>query len=561
MGVILGSTDGQTMKPDFGHLRDQCGLGLAEVAFEFGAALDEVMRWENGELFPPDSVMRSLAILADFTAKPPMRRENGMALEPSQSPASDKPATARQRQSQLGQFMTPPSVADFMASLFAPQLRGDVRLLDAGAGQGALTLAFVQRMRQLHAEHLIGVTAFEFDDKILPALSTSLTQLGNHAECELVKADFIEEATRRICLGKGGRYSHAILNPPYKKITNSSIHRGLLRKVGLETVNLYSGFVGLALELLECGGELVAIIPRSFCNGPYYKPFRRFILQRAAITHIHLFGARNKAFKEDGVLQENIVIKLLRGGEQSGVTVSTSTDDSFSDYTEKLYDFARIVFPDDEDHFIHVPTGDDQQLLERASFGHSLDDLGLTVSTGPVVDFRLRDELRASPGVGTVPLLYPGHFDSNGLNWPKPDFKKPNAICDNMATRKWLYPNGFYAVVRRFSSKEERRRVVANVIDPTKVPGKRIGIENHLNVFHAKRQPISDDLAHGLATFLNATAVDSFFRRFNGHTQVNATDLRAMRYPSKPALISLGQWAKTRLGLTQEEIDERVLSL
>jgi adenine-specific DNA-methyltransferase len=378
------------------------------------------------------------------------------------------------------------------------------------------------------------------------------------AECDLFEGDFIEEATNRICLGKGVRYTHAILNPPYKKIGKDSKHRALLRAAGLETVNLYTGFVGLALELLEPGGELVAIIPRSFCNGPYYQPFRRFVLRRAAIKHIHLFDARNKAFKDDGVLQENIILKMLCAGDQGSVTVSTSRDDSFADYEEKQHAFARIVFPDDADQFIHIPTGDDEQLLERASFGHNLADLGLTVSTGPVVDFRLKEDLRLDPEQDTVPLLYPGHFDASGLQWPKPGFKKPNAIRDTMATRKWLYPSGFYAVVRRFSSKEERRRIVANVVDPARIPTAMVGFENHLNVIHAKRQPIPEDLAHGLSAYLNATAVDTYFRRFNGHTQVNATDLRAMRYPSRDALIALGQWAKTCASISQDEVDERV---
>lgn len=110
-------------------------------------------------------------------------------------------------------------------------------------------------------------------------------------------------------------------------------------------MNLYSGFVGLALELLEPGGEIVAIIPRSFCNGPYYQPFRRFIMSRAAIRHIHLFEARNKAFKDDGVLQENVIIRLERGASQGPVTISTSEDDSFTDYHEKSLPFAEIVFP------------------------------------------------------------------------------------------------------------------------------------------------------------------------------------------------------------------------
>jgi adenine-specific DNA-methyltransferase len=546
------------MTLEFCELRDRCGLELADVASEFGAPLDAVFRWERGEVPPPDRVLRSLSIMADFSGKSAATADQGVALlERPEALLRSASASPRQRKSQLGQFMTPPSVAEFMASLFVLQSTGAIRVLDAGAGQGALTAAFIERAE---GAAQIAATAFEFDNQILPDLRANLATLHKRAntECELIEGDFIDEAANRICLGKGARYTHAILNPPYKKIGNDSKHRALLRAAGLETVNLYSGFVGLALELLEPGGELVAIIPRSFCNGPYYQPFRRFILRRAAIRHIHLFDARNKAFKDDGVLQENIIIKLVRGAEQGAVTVSTSTDDSFVDYAEKQHAFARIVFPDDADTFIHIPTGDDEQILERASFGHTLADLGLTVSTGPVVDFRLREDLRADPEAGAVPLLYPGHFNGTGLQWPKPGFKKPNAVRDTLATRKWLYPNGFYAVVRRFSSKEERRRIVANVIDPARLPAAMIGIENHLNVFHTKRQPIPEDLAHGLSAYLNATAVDTYFRRFNGHTQVNATDLRAMRYPSRDALIALGQWAKSCATLSQDEIDERV---
>ncbi|MEZ4620521.1 MAG: hypothetical protein R2867_34125 [Caldilineaceae bacterium] len=47
-------------------------------------------------------------------------------------------------QTELGQFMTPASVAEFMASLFCvpgPQ----ITLLDPGAGVGSLTAAFVAR--------------------------------------------------------------------------------------------------------------------------------------------------------------------------------------------------------------------------------------------------------------------------------------------------------------------------------------------------------------------------------------------------------------------------------
>jgi hypothetical protein len=64
-------------------------------------------------------------------------------------------------------------------------------------------------------------------------------------------------------------------------------------------------------------------------------------------------------------------------------------------------------------------------------------------------------------------------------------------------------------------------------------------------------------LAHGLAVFLNTTAVDEAFRRFNGHTQVNATDLTLMKYPSCDVLTQLGEWAMQQGSLTQSLIDDK----
>ena len=66
--------------------------------------------------------------------------------------------------SDLGQFLTPAPVARLMASMFG-DLPKDVRLLDAGAGVGGLTAAFVaevcSRGRKTGA---LSATAFEVDD-------------------------------------------------------------------------------------------------------------------------------------------------------------------------------------------------------------------------------------------------------------------------------------------------------------------------------------------------------------------------------------------------------------
>lgn len=449
-----------------------------------------------------------------------------------------------------------------MASLFPASTLPTCRLLDAGAGVGALSCAFLDRWTAGGFDfNAVDVTAYEIDDNLRGHLARYLGGYQGLA-VRIIAGDYIELATADdlFTVRQPSGYTHAILNPPYKKISSNSAHRRALRRVGIETVNLYSAFVALAVAQAAPGGQIVAIIPRSFCNGPYYRPFRDFILERAAIRHLHLFESRSKAFKDDKVLQENIIIRLERGGRQGPVTVSTSTDDTFADLVTHEHPVDRIVFPDDPERFIHVPTSPEKNAIELSeAIRCTLAELGIKVSTGPVVDFRLKEQLRDMPGEGTVPLLYPGHFSSGGTTWPIEGLKKPNAIERNAETEKWLYPSGFYCVVRRFSSKEEKRRIVASVVEPSAfgdVP--LLGFENHLNLFHQDKRGLPEALARGLAVFLNTTAVDENFRRFNGHTQVNATDLKLMRYPSRETLTQLGAWAMAQGEITQELIDQQL---
>ena len=456
------------------------------------------------------------------------------------------------RKSELGQFMTPAAIATFMASLFSATSR-TIHLLDAGAGVGSLTSAFLDRFQSSTAS----IEAWEIDPTLKMVLADTL---ASHARAGLAStihnSDFIEDAVWNISMGGGRRFTHAILNPPYRKIKSDSKHRYLLRDVGIETVNLYTAFLALAILLMEEKGEIVTIVPRSFCNGAYYRPFREQLLRSCAIEHIHVFEARNKAFSDDDVLQENIIIKLKKAGTQGDVTVSESHDSTFSDYHARALPFGRIVKDDDAERFVHIPVlanaGDDAHGL----FSHSLKELGIEVCTGPVVDFRLREHCRAEPELGTVPLIYAHHFSGGKLVYPKAH-KKPNAILLAEETRKWLMPNGFYVLTKRFSSKEERRRVVAYVIDPSELPEPFYGFENHLNVFHVAKHGIDKETALGLALFLNSTVVDSHFRTFSGHTQVNATDLRQMRYPSHKQLLELGRLA-TAEARGQAAIDQLI---
>lgn len=477
----------------------------------------------------------------------------------------------RERQEELGQFLTTAPVASFMASMFGPLPR-TVRLLDAGAGAGALTLAFVSRCCEKgDSVRAIDATLYELDPRILDTLSVTMRECrrrcadaGIRFTFAVHSTDFIQEMSAYLAGDLFGTpppaFDAAIANPPYRKISTDSAERRALRAVGIETSNLYTGFIALIHRLLVPGGQLVGITPRSFCNGPYFRPFREDFLHHLELRRLHVFESRRAAFRDDSVLQENIIFHAVKGRNQPReMLISSSSGEQGNDINETTFPFAEIVHPHDAEKFIHIPTSAGHATAKETmdGLGSSLASLGITVSTGRVVDFRLKGALRMEPEHGTVPLLYPCHFNGGTVHWPKLEARKPNAIVDNEETRPWLVPSGVYLLTKRFTSKEERRRLVACMFDPDKVEAEWIGFENHLNYFHASGHGLGRGLAVGLFAFLNSTLVDQYFRRFSGHTQVNATDLRALAYPDRDTLCAIGREMKC-LDLPQDEIDQLV---
>ncbi len=479
--------------------------------------------------------------------------------------------------------MTPAPIGYFMSSLFC-DASGEVRLLDAGAGVGSLTAAFVEMLcRRSKKPQSASLVCYEIESMSLDYLSSSLAEA--EAQCagaeiaassEIRTDDFIlshsDEYQADIFHGQKATkdgFTHVIMNPPYKKINAGSGHRAALRKAGIETSNLYTGFMFLAAERLQDGGEMVAIVPRSFCNGPYFKPFREQFFSMMGLRHIHIFEKRNHAFKSDEVLQENIIIHAVRGAKPENVRITTSRGGHFhfdpssqeytaEDMTQRVVTYATVVNPNDPDMFVHIAANDlEQGIVDRmAGFTTTLADLGLELSTGPVVDFRLKDDLRIEPNKHTAPLLYAAHFKGGILEWPKA-MKKPNAIEVNDNTRKWLWENkGHFVVTKRFTSKEEARRVVASVYSSS-LQGELVGFENHLNVYHVNQRGFSKSLAAGLSVYLNSSLVDRFFRQFNGHTQVNVSDLRSLNYPDRETLERIGKLSRGAT-LSQQETDNLI---
>lgn len=468
------------------------------------------------------------------------------------------------RRALLGQFMTPTPIGRFMAGLFN-SLPAHMRVLDPGAGVGALTAAFAERLCDAGKTSSVDFIAYEIDPVlnallgcILERVSDRCCGAGIRTTQSIRNQDFVlmpPDLPDLFRQPQTERFTHVIMNPPYRKISGTSTHRIALRRAGIETSNLYTGFMYLAAQSLEIGGEMVAIVPRSFCNGPYFKPFRERFFAMMALRHIHVFEARDRAFRDDEVLQENIIVHAVRGVPAKHVRITTSSDSMFDDLTERVVPYDRLIRPDDPERFVHIAANEiERGIADRLSaFSSTLAELGIQVSTGPVVDFRLRQYLRPHPVSGTVPVLYPTHFQSGSICWPKQS-RKPNSILLCPESRKWLWPNqGTFVLTRRFTAKEEARRIVASTYSGD-LPGEFVGFENHLNVYHAGHRGLPRSLAVGLSVYLNSSLVDRYFRQFNGHTQVNATDLRSLRYPDANTLMRMGQ-ANDERELSQHDID------
>ncbi len=472
---------------------------------------------------------------------------------------------------ELGQFLTPCSVARFMAAMFQNQ-REEISLLDAGAGAGSLTAAFVAEMvsrpsppKRMHA------TLYELDPALANVLLETMatcaalsTEAGVSFEYEVHREDFIQAASAGLGLlltqPVRMNFDCAILNPPYRKINGESETRRILSNAGIEVNNLYSAFLALTARLLKPGGELVAITPRSSCNGPYFKAFRHDFFSRMSIHRMHVYESRSDAFRDDEVLQENLILHAVKNCRRPDeVTISSSLGPLDANIRARRLPYEDVIRPRDPEMVVHVIADEAGRKASElaAQLCGNLHALDLSVSTGRVVDFRARSYLRRSPTEDTVPLIYPFNLERGKVVWPKPHARKSVAIVDKPVTAELLVPNETYVVVKRFSAKEEPRRIVAALYDPDQVPCQFVGFENHLNYFHIAGRGLPLPLARGLTAFLNSTLADMYFRVFNGHTQVNAQDLRRLKYPTREQLIAMSE----RLGddlAEQCAVDEAV---
>ena len=280
------------------------------------------------------------------------------------------------QRSELGQFLTPAVVARLMVGQFN-NLSGHINLLDPGAGVGSLTAAFVERLlTNSHQVESLFITAYEVEASFIPSLEECLNQCCQALKNRGIRADYclrnesfignITENNLPLFNTYIQNFTHAILNPPYKKISSKSIEKKILSNLGIETVNLYSAFVWLSILQLSQNGEIVAITPRSFCNGSYFRPFRKVFLEKMALQNIHIFASRSLAFAEDNILQENIIFHATKTEiKPKFIQMSINSEQELDDFSEmRLVLYNQVIEINDPEMFIHILTNSLEDALK-----------------------------------------------------------------------------------------------------------------------------------------------------------------------------------------------------
>ena len=451
----------------------------------------------------------------------------------------------------LGQFFTGSIVSDYMASLINKPKSKTVRILDAGAGVGILTASTALHCLDLGCKAVHAVL-YELDNEAIPNLEQTLKVVRNafsqqrgvftyEIRCE----DFIlmrpdkDENTHS--------FDVSVINPPYFKY---SVKDSPYAKVAADLYHgdpsIYASFMAIVMACMKDGGQMVTITPRSFTNGLYFKGFRSYLLTKSALNLMHIFKYRDKVFKNNDstVLQENVICRFIKGRNQGKITVCSSNCDASISYTnEEQYPVELIIDSSNDQKIIRIPeSAYEAGILKQAeTFFTTFEGAGYFISTGRIVEHRTRKYITKDTNApNSIPLYRPHNVTPLTTKWTG-SHRKEVSFMLNDGHEKHTIKNRTFVLLKRFSAKDEKRRLVAGVHLKGMHNCDFIGFGNKINYIGLSSGNLTKIEAYGLAAVFNSSFMDRYFRCISGNTQVNATEIRVMKFPSREQVNEIGK--------------------
>jgi len=465
-----------------------------------------------------------------------------------------------------GQFFTPTPIARLMAS-FCEYNKSSIRILDPGCGTAILSCALIEKIVERNsAIEIITLEVYETDAEIIPFTQESLNYLKTWLSSKGIKFQYILHIHDFILDNASilnpntelslfetdnvisNLYDIIISNPPYFKLSKDDKRTIAAQKLVSGQPNIYALFMGIAAKLLSDNGELIFITPRSFASGNYFKAFRELFFNTVQLQRIHLFNSRKETFDRDKVLQETVIIKAIREKIDPHKEVIVSSSAGIRDiYNPSINSFHanELISLHSKEIILHLPTSDkEENILNLISKWDSrLIDYDIYISTGPVVSFRAENFIQNIYENGTVflaPLFWLHNVNKMVLEWPKQFKEKGQYIRIEESSRSLLIPNKNYIFLRRFSTKDDKSRLIAAPYFCNYFESDLIGVENKVNYLYRKKGHLERSETVGLCALLNSELFDTYFRIFNGNVNVSATELREMRFPPINELKQIG---------------------
>jgi len=455
-----------------------------------------------------------------------------------------------------GQFFTPTEIARLMAS-YCDLTKTTLRILDPGCGTAILTCALIEHLVETRNDiELIDLVAYEtdpdlisFSQKTLTYLKKWLLEKGIKFQYLLHIHDFILDNAKALKENYNGeQFDLIISNPPYFKLAKDDEKTIAAKELVSGQPNIYSIFMGIAAKLLSENGELIFITPRSFASGNYFKAFRELFFNTVQIDKIHLFNSRKDTFNRDSVLQETVIIKAIREEINPNKNVLVSSSIGIKDIFEptiKYFNSSELIDLNSKEKILHLPTSDKEESILNlvSTWQNVLTDFDIKISTGPVVSFRALEFIQNNYENGTVflaPLFWLHNVNKMILEWPKQLKEKGQFIRIENGSKSLLLPNKNYILLRRFSTKDDKSRLIAAPYFCNYVKSDFVGVENKVNYIYRKDGHLDRNEVVGLCALLNSELFDTYFQIFNGNVNVSATELREMRFPPLENIKEIG---------------------
>lgn len=482
-----------------------------------------------------------------------------------------------------GQFLTPAPIARFMGTL-ANSERDCVTILDPGCGTAILSCAIIEKIVATDKNlKSVKLDVYEIDEDILPFTKNVLDFLRKWLKernvefhYNLFQDDFILKnanvlKNENLLFNNSisQEYDFIISNPPYFKLNKEDKRAKIAESITSGQTNIYALFMAVSCKLLSKNGQFIFITPRSYASGSYFKAFREFFFSNVLINQIHLFDSRKDTFSRDNVLQETLIIKATR--KDSGVSdtfVKITSSKGLNDLSEphlKIYPQNQILNLKSKEKILHIPVNDEEEEIIDLfrSWNGALNKYNIQISTGPVVAFRATEYLREAYENGTVflaPLIWLHNVYKMRIDWPihKPNKSQYIQIC--AGSMSLLLPNKNYILLRRFSAKDDKSRLIASPYFAKLQDSEFVGVENKVNYIYRPKGELDRNEVVGLAAILNSKLFDNYFRIFNGNVNVSATELREMPLPSLELIKHIGdQLILNNSEFSQELVDDLVI--